>query len=66
MPANYYGPLLPGQNRRQLGQRMRRANAAYYAARAAHNYARENDVYGRAYRVAAKKSPRMVAQAKSW
>lgn len=53
----YFGPLAPGQTRAQLGARMRRANAAHYARRmgaAAHQYAREQDLYGRAYRAAVK------------
>lgn len=49
MPLPYYGPLAQGQNRRQLGQQYRRARQAYGGLRAAHNYAREHNLYRRAY-----------------
>lgn len=45
-----YGPLLPWQTQRQLGQTQRRANqanAAYRVGRAAYQYARDNNLYGR-------------------
>ena len=48
----YYGPLNRFQNRYELGQTYRRVNAARAAAaaaRAAHNYARTNDVYRQAF-----------------
>lgn len=46
----YYGPLRQYQTRSSLGQEMRRINAARAAARAAHQYARNNDIYGRAFK----------------
>jgi len=56
MPLPYYGPLQQNQNRRQLGQQYRRARAAMGAARAAHNYARDNNLYQRAYNWATSRS----------
>lgn len=46
----YYGPLNLRQNQAQLGQAQRRANArnAIRVARAAHAYAQQNNLYGRA------------------
>lgn len=48
----YYGPMRPYQNQRQLGQAQRRANAANRAFRmaaGAHRYARDNNLYRKAY-----------------